>query len=447
MRHATRPPARGRSTPPTSTSRGVHRVRRLPFLLLLAAGPLAAQDGVPWRPAYFPYLFGDPNTGLMLVGHFQLARQADYEARVPFDAILSAEAGASLHGSRFVTARFRAPLLVKGWRLAGDLAAVREDKFGYYGRGPEGANETFDPGTEPADIFRVHRTRYLARAEATRRLRGPVSLAAGAGVEYYRFAPVSDGTLFTADYFDQPLSGTDATGRLTAVLDTRDNELVPTKGLLFEAGVYGATGRFEERNLPPAPQRATIPYVASYSGRGYAGGYLHLRGYVSPRMGTVVAGRIGYRGVGKNAPLEARYGFPGWERDLPVVGGAESDRSFVRGRLLGRNVGLASVEGRHNLLEVGVLTVDRLQQLPQRRLPLVLLVLLPRVGVALRARDHRLIGQHPRLQRRRPRTPVAQLVELLIQRDDDGNRAGAVGAVAVHCLGEIIALDEQLHEL
>jgi hypothetical protein len=70
-------------------------------------------------------------------------------------------------------------------------------------------------------------------------------------------------------------------------------------------------------------------------------------------MGTVVAGRIAYRGVGKNAPLEARYGFPGWERDLPVVGGAESDRSFVRGRLLGRNVGLASLEVRHNLLDVG----------------------------------------------------------------------------------------------
>ncbi|PYP41056.1 MAG: hypothetical protein DMD43_07375 [Gemmatimonadetes bacterium] len=329
-------------------------MRRLSFLFLLAAGPLAAQDRVPWRAGYFPYLFGDPNTGLMLVGHYQLARQADYEARVPFDAILSAEAGASLHGSRFVTARFRAPLLIKGWRIAGDLAAVREDKFGYYGRGPEGANEAFDPGALPADFFRAHRTRYLARAEATRRLRGPVSLAVGAGVEHYRFARVGDQSLFTDDYFDQPLSGTDATGRLTALLDTRDNEFVPTKGLLFEAGVYGGTGRFEERNiLPPPPQRAAIPYVASYSDRGYAGGYLHLRGYVSPRMGTVVAGRIGYRGVGKNAPLEARYGFPGWERDLPVVGGAESDRSFVRGRLLARNVGLASVEVRHNLLDVG----------------------------------------------------------------------------------------------
>jgi surface antigen Omp85-like protein len=328
-------------------------VRRLALLLLLGAGPLAAQDHVPWRAGYFPYLFGDPNTGLMLVGHYQFARQADYDARVPFDGILSADAGASLHGSWFATARFRAPLLVRGWRLAGDLAAAREDKFGYYGRGPEGANENFDPGAEPADFFRAHRTRYLARAEATRRLRGPVSVAVGVGFEHFRFARVTGPSLFTDDYFDQPLTGTDATGRMSAVVDTRDNEFLPTKGLLLEAGVYGGTGRSEERNIPPVAQQAAVSYVASYSARGYAAGYLHLRGYVSPRAGTVVAGRIGYRSVGRNAPLEARYGFAGWEGDIPVVGGAESDRSFVRGRLFGRNVGLGSVEVRHNLLDVG----------------------------------------------------------------------------------------------
>lgn len=339
--------------PRTSTKRSVRRVRRLLLLLLASAGPLAAQAGEPWRAWYFPYLFGDPNTGIMLVGHYQLARQADYEARVPFDGIFSAEGGAGLHGSWLVTARFRAPLLVKGWRFAGDLAAVREVKFGYYGRGPEGANEGFDPGDEPTDFFRTHRTRYLARAEATRRLVGPLSMAAGVGLEHFRFTLVSDPSLFTSDYFDQPLTGTDLTARLAAVLDTRDNELLPARGLLLEAGVYGGTGRFEERNILPPPPQAGIAYVASYSGRGYAGGYVHARGYVSPREGTVVAGRLAYRSVGRNAPLEARYGVPGWEHDLAVVGGAESNRSFVRGRLLGRNVGLASVEVRHNLLDVG----------------------------------------------------------------------------------------------
>src|ERR1043166_457161 len=106
--------------PRTSTRRSVRRVRRLLFLLFASAGPLAAQEGVPWRASYFPYLFGDPNTGLMLVGHYQLARQADSDARVPFDGIFSAEGAAGVHGSWLLTARFRAPLLVKGWRFAGE---------------------------------------------------------------------------------------------------------------------------------------------------------------------------------------------------------------------------------------------------------------------------------------------------------------------------------------
>src|ERR1041385_4425488 len=96
-RRATRRTARGRSTPPTSTRRGVRRVRRLPLLLLLAAGPLAAQDPVPWPPASFPSLCAPPNTGLMVLGPSHLARQAVYAAGFPFDAILSAEAGGSLH--------------------------------------------------------------------------------------------------------------------------------------------------------------------------------------------------------------------------------------------------------------------------------------------------------------------------------------------------------------
>jgi hypothetical protein len=327
-------------------------VRRLLLLVLgaAAAGPVAAQDAVPWRAGYFPYFIADAASGVMLVGHYQYARQADYEARVPFDAILSGEAGISAQGSRFAAARFRAPLLFPGWRLAGDLAAARESRFGYYGAGPEGADESVVPGDPyPDAYFRVHRTRYLARVEATRRLGGPLSAAAGLGLEHFRFTRMPETTLFRTTYFDQPLTGTDATGRLTLLLDTRDNELVPARGLLLEAGVYGGTGRFEVRTAAPGAPG----YVASYTGRGYAGGYVHLRGYVSPREGTVVAGRIGYRGVGANAPLEARYEFPGWERSLSVVGGAESQRSFVRGRLVGRNVGLAGVEVRHNLLDVG----------------------------------------------------------------------------------------------
>ncbi len=335
---------------------GSSPVRRSSLLLAagLAAAPLAAQSTAPWRASYYPYLLGNPSTGLELVAHYQFGRQADYEARVPFDGVFTAEAGASLHGSWFVTTKFRAPLLVKGWRVAADLGAVREDRFGYYGRGPDGSNENFTPRSAyPDDFYQVRRTRYFARGEATRRIAGPLMGAVGAGVEHSRLSSVADGTLFASDYFGDPLNSTDVTGRVSLVLDTRDNEYLPSKGLLFEAGLSGGTGRFEERFIPPFAAAAAVPYVAALTDPGYLGGYAHLRGYVSPRDGTVIAGRVAFRGVGRNAPLDARYQFPEWEREVPVYGGAESQRSFVPGRFAGRGLFFAGLEVRHNLLDLG----------------------------------------------------------------------------------------------
>jgi hypothetical protein len=329
-------------------------VRRFAALvLLLVAAPLSAQDGVPWRASYFPYLIGNPSTGLMLVGHYHLARSAAYEARAPFDGIFSAEAGWSTNNSRFVTAKFRAPLLVPGWRFAADAGAVREATFGYYGSGPNGSNEALQPGNIfGEEFFRVRRTRYFVRGEATRRIVGPFSVSAGGAFTDYRFASSKDGSVFDNDYFSTPLSGTDLTGRLTLILDTRDDEYIPANGALLEAGVYGGTGRFESRFLPPG-DLPSGPIVPSFTEGGYAGGYLHLRGYVSPRRGTVIAARFAARGLGAGAPLDARYLLPGWERDLTVLGGADSHRSFVPGRFGGRGILLASLEVRHNLLDLG----------------------------------------------------------------------------------------------
>lgn len=321
--------------------------------LLLVAAPLSAQDGVPWRASYFPYLIGNPSTGLMLVGHYHVARPAEYEARVPFDGIFSAEAGWSTNNSRFVAARLRGPLLVPGWRFAGDAGAGREGSFGYYGSGPDGSNEGLQPGGMfGEEFFRVRRTRYFVRGEVTRRITGPLSVSLGSAVTHYRFSSSKLGSVFDGDYLTKPLFGSDLTGRLTLVLDTRDDEFLPTNGAFLEAGVYGGTGKFESRLLPPAGQPSG-PIQPTFTEGGYPGGYLHLRGYVSPRGGTVIAARFAARGLGEGAPIDARYVLPGWERDITVMGGADSHRSFVPGRFVGRGVLLASLEVRHNLLDIG----------------------------------------------------------------------------------------------
>jgi outer membrane protein assembly factor BamA len=314
---------------------------------LLAAAPLAAQEEpFPWRVSDFPYLMGDPTNGLLIIGHFQYAREADYDARVPFDGYIGLEAAWGTRSSRFLVAKFRAPGLYKGWRLSGDAGAVREGRFGYYGQGPEG--EGAFAGAADGDFFRVHRTRYYGRFEVTRQLSGPLSAAVAAGIVAYRYSSLADGDAFRTDFFDTPLTGTDATGRLSVIFDTRNNEIIPTKGFLLEGGVYAGSGRFESRT--PSGGGGS---VASFTGKGYAGAYAHLRGFVSPLRSTVLAARLAIRSLGANAPLDARYQMPGWERDVTVYGGADSHRSFVRGRLVGRGVFFGSLDARYTLIDVG----------------------------------------------------------------------------------------------
>jgi outer membrane protein assembly factor BamA len=332
-------------------------MRRLLRSLLLAAGvccpvALAAQDvePYPWRLSDFPYLMGDPTNGLLIIGHIQYAREADYDSRVGYDGYVSLEAAWGTRGSRFIMGRFRAPHLMKGWRFAADAGAVREGRFGYYGQGPEGQGASVDTDADlGSNFFRVHRTRYFGRVEITRQVSQRLYAAAAGSITHFRYAAFEDGDAFRTDFFDTPLTGTDATGRLSLVLDTRNNELLPTKGFLLEAGVYAGSGKFEERNLASGGGGP----VASFSGSGYTGVYAHLRGFVSPLRSTTLGGRLAVRSLGANAPLDARYQMPGWERDVTVYGGADSHRSFVRGRFVGRGVLFSSLDVRHTLIDVG----------------------------------------------------------------------------------------------
>lgn len=315
--------------------------RLLPAVLvfLAAAAPLRAQDGTPWRASWFPYLVGNPTTGPMVVARYQFAQQADYDARVPFAGLFVAEVGASPQGSRFLAARFRAPLLVPGWRFAGDLSVFRESRFGYYGLGPDAVGDAPPPFDAEPYPFRVRRTRWIGRAEVTRRLQGPLQVAAMAGVEHARWSALPGFSVFR-EQFGGALEQTDVHGRLALVVDTRDLEIVPGTGFLGEAGVIAGSG---------GEARAGDPLAFD----SYAGWYAHLRGYVSPRPGTVLAARVAARSVSNDATLGARFDLPAWERDVVALGGAESHRSFVRGRFGGRGLLLGSLEVRHNLIDAG----------------------------------------------------------------------------------------------
>jgi outer membrane protein assembly factor BamA len=312
--------------------------------MLGGAAPLAGQE--PWAASYFPYFLGGPTDGLMLVLRYQVVKNAPYFLSrtdeqdvlnpLSFAGAFSAEAGAGTRGSRFVSLQFRGPGLLAGWRVHGTLEGRRDGRFAAYELGPRDEDASQPPPTGPADFNRVRRDRYLVRGELTRNVAGPLRVAVAASVERTEFHPIG-----TPSFLAESIEGTDATLRGTVVVDTRNSEFVPANGLLAEAGLFaGSNG--SDPDLPGGDAR-----------KAYTGGYLHLRGYLSPREGTVLAARFGLRALSSGAPYSARFNMPGWERDLTVLGGPDSHRGLIKGRFGGRGILLGGLEVRHDLLNAG----------------------------------------------------------------------------------------------
>jgi surface antigen Omp85-like protein len=288
-----------------------------------------AEPKAPWRTSYFPYITSGPNDGPVLafrVHHFQ---PAEYDDRVTANAALTGEAGITPRGGRQIILRFRAPHLWDNWRLKSLAGAGREVRFGYFGLGNE-TTEIEDLVT-PAQpfLYRVRRARYGGQLEVTRRIRGPLQAAVQGNVEWTRFTTLPGPSLFQSD-FGPELRETDVSGRVALVYDTRDKEYNTQKGLLLEAGAQAGTG-----------------------GDGYTRLYTVLRGYVSPREGTVFAARLAASGMGGTPTLNARYIIPAWEDQIQVLGGQYSHRSFDAGRFAGKHVLFGNFEVRHDLLSLG----------------------------------------------------------------------------------------------
>lgn len=296
--------------------------------VLLAGSATAAGAQEPWKDSNYPYIVKGPNdrTSLRFIYHYGQA--ADYTDRVPFNGSVSLEAGANADGSWSGMARFKAPRLVDGWRFQLEAGGVRENRSGYFGLGNDTPEEVTGPD-QPYDA-RVGRTRYLVRGDITRAVAGPVHVNLGLGLVSAEFRGLPGATRFESDWAAGDPGGTDFTGRLTLVVDTRDSEYQTTRGLFAEGGVLLGTG-----------------------GDGYSGYYGIARGYVPLWMGAVAAARVMGRHLSEEAPLDARYDLAGWERTLPVLGGPESHRSFVYGRYAGRDLLAGNLELRQTILDFG----------------------------------------------------------------------------------------------
>ena len=312
--------------------------RALLLAVLLPAGlarvpVLAAQDeaehATPWRLSYFPYIAGMANDGPAYFLRARYWQPAEYEARNTYTAALDGAVGATSEGSRLALLRFRAPGLWKDWRLDALVGAERLARYGYFGLG-NATEKNDDLVTEDTPfIYRVRRIRYEGRVEVTRRISGPFHAALRAAAVDMKYTTLPGPALFIND-FGEGLDEDEVSGRLALLYDTRNNEFNTTRGLFAEAGVQ--VGDAEDT---------------------YTRVYGVVAGYYPVREGTVIAGRLGGSGTEGTPTLYARASVPAWDREIPVLGGENSHRSFDTGRFLGDGTLFANLEVRHDLFPFG----------------------------------------------------------------------------------------------
>jgi outer membrane protein assembly factor BamA len=299
----------------------------------LSAGPLAAQGGgsdAPWRDSFYPFFPSLGNNFPLIAIHFEQRKAADYFARSPYAGLFSMDIGQGFTGARLVVARFHAPLLRKGWRLAANVGTTRETRLGYYGLGNDAVFDDRLVRNSQPHWYEARRARYFANLEVSRQLVGPLYLAGAGGVEHSNLSDLDKPSLFRTEIGTADLSDTDVRGRVTLVLDARDNEFNTTKGIFAQASVAGGSG-----------------------GDGYTRLTADVRGYLPLREGTVLAARAGGSSLSSKAPLNARFEVPLWESEISVLGGAYSHRGLGFQRLAGRGVLFAAAELRHDLLNLG----------------------------------------------------------------------------------------------
>ena len=312
--------------------------RAVLLAVLLPAGlarvpVLAAQDeaehGTPWRLSYFPYIAGMANDGPAYFLRARYWQPAEYEARNTYTAALDGAVGATFEGSRIALLRFRAPGLWKDWRLDALVGAERLVRYGYFGLG-NATEKNDDLVTEDTPfVYRVRRIRYEGRVEVTRRISGPFHAALRASAVDMKYTTLPGPALFIND-FGERLDEDEVSGRLALLYDTRNNEYNTTRGLFAEAGVQ--VGDAED---------------------SYTRVYGVVAGYYPVREGTVIAGRLGGSGTEGTPTLYARASVPAWDREIPVLGGENSHRSFDTGRFLGDGTLFANLEVRHDLFPFG----------------------------------------------------------------------------------------------
>jgi hypothetical protein len=302
-------------------------------LASMAGAVLAAQStetARPWVSQLYPYAYYSSVDGFWLAGHIAWYSPMGFTARPePNFANIRMDAGASTQGSYLIVADAQAPAYWDGWRAGLTFTAARANRLGYYG---QGNNAPYDPDSiTPANpyFFRVSRTSQTARLTVQRRLIGPVRVLGGATVERTDFRTLPGESRFRQDLASGVVDSatvpfTDYVVRGGLVVDSRDQEVDPHRGVFAEALVA--------------------------NGRGYTRTTAQARVYLHPLEKLILAGRVGIERMTGSPPAAAQLSMESSDGPFIAVGGYRSLRGYYDARFVGSGKLVGGVEARYGLL-------------------------------------------------------------------------------------------------
>lgn len=247
-------------------------------------------------------------------------------------ASLSLDAGASTSGSYRVAADAEAPAWWDGWRAAFTLAAVRDNRLGYYGIGNDTRYSRDSVTSRGAYYYRVSRSRVIARATLQRRVVGPVRVLLGASLTRTDFRALPSPSVYAADLSSGVV----------------DPATVPFTDRVARAGVV-----FDNRDSETDPHRGAVVELLFASGHGYTRTTASARIQVRPAAPLVLAGRLASEGMGGTPPLAVQQEMESSEQPFVAVGGYRSLRGYYDGRFIGHGKLLGGLEARFALRSIG----------------------------------------------------------------------------------------------
>lgn len=237
---------------PTFRASALQAFSHASYLMVLLAGPAVAQREPGWNRERIvvPDFGGQLDLGLWLGLALQKpALRGPY----PHAGELRGYGTYGITGSRSATLAFSAPGVWRDWRVLGLLRSERLLRTPYFGAGNEARQVDSLQDAHGNLYYRHAQLRSTAYVTVQRRVTGPVWLVVGAQARTWRTSSLAQQpSLYAADVAAGRLprdtlrfAAIDA--RLGLLYDTRDEWVVPTRGVLVE--IIGSSGKLTRNEL------------------------------------------------------------------------------------------------------------------------------------------------------------------------------------------------------